>query len=267
MEDMRPQTPSTVVITGVTRGLGRAMVEEFARLGHIVLGCARTESEIRKLKGAHPTQDFQVVNVASEPHVKIWAERLVKKYGAPDFILNNAAILNSKVPLWQVDSREFSEEVDVNLKGVVNVIRHFVPSMAARRRGVIVNFISRWGTKFEPHMGPYCATKAAVVVLTRVLSEELRPLGLSAVALNPGVVRTGMLRKYLDGGRGTDMSTYPTPVEWAKAAVPYVLRLCLNDSGKLRNVSWPLQGLPMPPLTKGKDGLPRYESRIRRSKQ
>jgi NAD(P)-dependent dehydrogenase (short-subunit alcohol dehydrogenase family) len=231
--------PSTIVITGVTRGLGRAMVEEFVRLGHTVFGCARTKNAIDELARTYPGHDFQAADVASDVQVKAWAERLLKKHGPPNFLLNNAAIINFRAPLWEVDSREFSEEVDINVKGVANVIRHFVPSMIARRTGVIVNFISRWGTRFEAQMAPYCATKWAVVALTRVVSEELKPQGISVVGLNPGIVRTGMLEKYLSASTGVGPSNYPTPAEWAAAAVPYILRLRLTDSGKLRSLPSP----------------------------
>jgi NAD(P)-dependent dehydrogenase (short-subunit alcohol dehydrogenase family) len=228
--------PPAIVITGVTRGLGRAMIEDFVRAGHKVLGCARTKPDIEDLARAYPGHDFQTVDVASDAQVKAWAGRLLLAYGPPDFLLNNAAIINSKASLWEVEDRDFSEEIDINIKGVVNVIRHFVPAMIGRRRGVIVNFSSRWGKSFEKQMAPYCASKWAVVALTLALAQELRPEGVAAVALNPGIVRTGMLRKYLNGRAGSDMSRYISAEEWAKVAVPFILNLNLKDTGKLRNV-------------------------------
>jgi NAD(P)-dependent dehydrogenase (short-subunit alcohol dehydrogenase family) len=230
---------STIVITGVTRGLGRAMVHEFVRLGHTVLGCARTKREIEELTLLYPGQDFQTVDVASDGQVSRWAERLIAKYGPPDFLLNNAAVINLKAALWAVNIQEFSDEIDINIKGTVNVIRHFVPSMISRTHGVIVNFTSRWGTKCEKYMAPYCATKWAVVALTRTLAEELKPEGVAVVGLNPGVVKTGMLERYLGSGTAVLMSSYPTSSEWARIAVPFILRLNLNDSGKMRKILVP----------------------------
>jgi NAD(P)-dependent dehydrogenase (short-subunit alcohol dehydrogenase family) len=212
------------------------MVDEFSRLGHTIFGCARTREQIEELRQMYPKQDFEVVDVASEAGIRAWSQRVLKEHGPPDFVLNNAAIINFKSPLWEVDSQEFSAVVDINIKGVASVIRHFVPSMMARRKGVIVNFISRWATRFEAQMAPYCATKWAVVALTRVLSQELKPQGISVVGLNPGIVRTGMLERYLAGTTGVDASNFPTPAEWAAAAVPYILRLRLTDSGKLRSL-------------------------------
>src|ERR1035438_5435332 len=200
--------PSRVLITGVTRGLGRAMVDEFVRLGHTVFGCARTKREIEELTHLHPTHDFQTVNVASHVEVNAWAKRLLKSHGPPDFVLNNAAVINLKQLLWRVTDRDFSDGIDINLKGAVNVIRYFVPSMITRKRGVIVNFTSRWGSTFEAHMAPYCATKWAVVVLTRVLAQELRAQGIAVVGLNPGIVKTELLQGYLGQTKTTDMARY-----------------------------------------------------------
>jgi NAD(P)-dependent dehydrogenase (short-subunit alcohol dehydrogenase family) len=228
--------PSTVIITGATRGLGRAMVDEFVQLGHTVLGCARTPDQITQLKTTYPKHDFRTVDVTLDAEVKAWIELLVKQYGPPDFVLNNAAVLNSLAPLWEVADEEFSSVIDTNIKGVVNVIRHLVPPMISRKRGIMVNLVSRWGRDFEALMAPYCATKWAVVALTRVLAEELKSKNVSVVGLNPGTVDTGMLRKYLGGIEAADTSTYPTPAEWAKVAVPFVLRLSINDTGTVRNV-------------------------------
>jgi NAD(P)-dependent dehydrogenase (short-subunit alcohol dehydrogenase family) len=229
--------PSTVVITGVTRGLGRAMVDEFVRLGHTVIGCARTKNQIDKLARTYPRHDFQTVDVASHEQVQAWAEHLLTKHGPPDFLINNAAVVNRKAFLWEVEFRDFSEEIDINIKGVVNVVRSFVPAMIRGRHGVIVNFSSRWGKTFEKKMGPYCATKWAVVALTRVLAEELKPEGVAVVAFNPGIVKTNMFRLYLRDSPAVDTSCFPSPCDWAKIAVPFLLQLHLKDTGKVLAVS------------------------------
>src|SRR6185503_4306966 len=127
--------------------------------------------------------DFQAVNVAHDAEVKSWANRLLNTYGPPHLLLNNAAIINRNAALWRVGAQEFSDLVDVNIKGVANVIRHFAPAMTAARRGVIVNFSSGWGRSTDADVAPYCATKWAVEGLTQSLAQELPP-GLAAVALN-----------------------------------------------------------------------------------
>jgi len=218
----------TILISGVTRGLGRAMAEEFIRLGHTVLGCGRSPDGIARLKNEYgPPHDFAVVDVAADEQVKAWAERVLKSYGAPDLVLNNAALINRNAPLWEVPAREFSDVVDVNIKGVANVIRHFVPAMVRRRSGVVVNFSSGWGRSTDAEVAPYCATKWAIEGLTRALAQELPP-GVAAVPLNPGIIDTDMLRSSF-GGSASD---YPTPQAWAKSAVPFLLKLGPSENGQ-----------------------------------
>lgn len=153
----------TILITGVSRGLGRAMTEEFIRLGHIVLGCGRSEKEIAQLRKQFPApNDFAVVDVADDVQVAAWAKRVLKSHGPPDLLLNNAALINRNARLWEVPAKEFSDVIDVNIKGVANVIRHFVPAMIKQGRGVIVNFSSGWGRSTDAEVAPYCATKWAI---------------------------------------------------------------------------------------------------------
>src|ERR1044071_1238917 len=117
-----------ILITGVTRGLGRAMAEEFIRLGHTVAGCGRSKSAIAELSRKFPAPHcFTALNVASDTEVSAWAKAVLKDQGAPDLLLNNAAIINQNARLWQVTAPEFGEVIDVNIKGVASVIRHFVP--------------------------------------------------------------------------------------------------------------------------------------------
>ncbi len=117
--------------------------------------------------------------------------------------------------------------IDVNIKGVVNVIRHFLPAMIARGSGVIVNMSSGWGRSTAAEVAPYCASKWAIEGLTRALAQEL-PRGLAAVPLNPGIIDTEMLRSCFGGSA----SEYPGPEEWARAAIPFLLGLGPKDNGK-----------------------------------
>ena len=89
-----------ILITGVSRGLGRALTEEFIRLGHTVLGCGRSPDEITRLqKQFGLPHDFAVVDVASDGQVATWAKRILKSHGAPDLVLNNAGLINRNAPL------------------------------------------------------------------------------------------------------------------------------------------------------------------------
>ena len=217
-----------VVITGVSRGLGRAMAEEFIQRGYIVAGCSRSKSAIVDLARQFGTpHDFRVVDVASDKEVKSWAQALFRSHGPPDLLLNNAAVINRNAPLWKVAAREFDEVIDINIKGVANVIRHFVPAMVERKAGVIVNFSSGWGRATDAEVAPYCATKWAIEGLTQALAQEL-PSGMAAVPVNPGIINTAMLQSCFGGSA----SAYPTAEEWAKKAVPFLLQLGPRDNGQ-----------------------------------
>ena len=217
-----------VLITGVTRGLGRAMAEEFIRQGLEVLGCGRSQETVSQLRSSPGSpHDFAVVDVASEDEVMSWARRLLREFGPPDLLLNNAALINRNAPLWKVGAREFSEVIDVNIKGVANVIRHFLPAMVERQSGIVVNFSSGWGRSTAAEVAPYCATKWAIEGLTQALAQEL-PAGMAAIALNPGIINTEMLQSCF----GSSASAYPTARRWAKLAVPFILNLGPGDNGR-----------------------------------
>jgi len=223
----------TALITGATRGLGRAMTEEFIRLGHAVLGCGRSESELGKLRrGFGQGHEFDRVDVASDDQVQAWAKRLLKSRGAPDLVLNNAAVINRNAPLWKVSAEEFGLVIDVNIKGVANVIRHFVPMMIERGSGVVVNFSSGWGRSTDAEVAPYCAAKWAIEGLTRALAQEL-PANVAAIALNPGIINTDMLQSCFGGSA----SAYPSAEQWARKAAPFLLALGPRHNGQSLTVT------------------------------
>jgi NAD(P)-dependent dehydrogenase (short-subunit alcohol dehydrogenase family) len=221
-----------IVITGATRGLGRALTAKLADMGHTVIGCGRSRNQIEDLRRELGTpHDFCVVDVASDRVVGKWAKRVLEEYGAPDLLLNNAGLMNRAALLWELSAEEFDPVIDVNVKGVTNVIRHFVPAMIGRRTGVIVNLSSGWGRSTSPEVAPYCATKWAIEGLTRALAQEL-PRGLAAIPLNPGIIDTDMLRSCW----GENAGSYPSASRWAEKAAPFILKLGPKDNGKALTV-------------------------------
>ncbi len=216
-----------IVITGVSRGLGLAMTEKFIELGHTVLGCARSSEAVEKLNQKYSApHHFSCVDVANDAQVKVWATEILAKKETPDLLINNAALVNNPAPLWNVSNEEFSQLIDVNIKGTANVIRHFVPAMIARESGIIVNFSSGWGRSTSPEVAPYCASKWAIEGLTRSLAQEL-PRCMAAIPLNPGIIHTDML----DICFGEDAVNYTSVKAWVQKAVPFLLKLKPSDNG------------------------------------
>lgn len=217
----------TIVVTGATRGCGRALVDYFAGAGHTVLGCGRNAEAVAALNKAHPEpHDFMRVDIRDEAAVSLWAKHVLENYGPPDLLVNNAAVINPPHPLWEIPGPDFDVLMDTNVNGTARVLRHFLPAMVARKKGVIVNFSSGWGRSTSPEVAPYCASKWAIEGLTRSLAQELPP-GMAAVALNPGIIDTEMLRASF----GESAAQYPAPEVWARSAGPYLLKLGPGDNG------------------------------------
>lgn len=223
--------PRRIVLTGASRGLGRAMVEGFIAAGHTVFGCARSQKGLEELAARFgPPHQFAAVDVACDADVAAWASRVVE-HGPPDLVINNAAVINRNARLWEVSASEFARVMRVNVEGVANVLRHFLPAMVARRQGVVVNFSSYWGRSGAAEVAPYCASKWAIEGLTAALAEELPP-GMAAVALNPGVIHTEMLESCF----GPAARQYLAPHQWAQAAVPFILSLGPQHNGQALTV-------------------------------
>jgi NAD(P)-dependent dehydrogenase (short-subunit alcohol dehydrogenase family) len=224
--------PKTIILTGCTRGCGRALVDRFIEAGHTVVGCGRNESEIDKLRDIYPAPHrFDAIDVTDDRAVKDWAKSVLENVGTPDLLINNAAVINRSANLWELSADEFDQVVDINIKGVVNTIRHFTPAMIEQCSGVIVNFSSGWGRSTSPKVAPYCATKFAVEGLSKALAQEL-PDGMACVPLSPGVINTEMLQSC-----SPDVApNAPTPEEWSHSAAKFIMNISANDNGKSLSV-------------------------------
>jgi NAD(P)-dependent dehydrogenase (short-subunit alcohol dehydrogenase family) len=221
----------SIVLTGCTRGLGRAMTRYFADRGFAVHGCGTSEGALEELRAAFPDpHTFSRVDLSDDVAVGTWAAGVLK-HGEPRLLLNNAARIARNAPLWELTSEEIDAVVRVNINGTINTIRHFLPAMIQRGSGVVVNFSSGWGRSTSPEVAIYCASKFAIEGLTASLAQEL-PKGLAAVALNPGVINTDMLASCF-GGAADD---YPNPDEWVESAGQFLLGLGARDNGSSLSV-------------------------------
>jgi len=228
----------SVVVTGVTAGLGRALALEMLARGHRVFGCGRRAERLAELeqeaKAAALPGSFtvSVVDVAKAADVERWASEVLGLAGSsPDLLVNNAGVsfeaggVNShNVPFWEVPLESFDVTIDVNVKGVANVMRAFLPGMVAQARGVIVNLSSGLGRSSNPLLAAYCASKFAVEGLTKSVAMAL-PQGMAAVPLAPGIVLSEM-----------QSGDYPTADTWARDAAPFILAFNGSHNGKSLSV-------------------------------
>jgi NAD(P)-dependent dehydrogenase (short-subunit alcohol dehydrogenase family) len=181
------------VVTGASRGIGRAIATALANAGAVVAGCAR-----------HASPGVASCDVRVADEVARFAEDVQQRLGPPDILVNNAGTV-ARARVDELSVEDWDDVVDANLKGTFLVTRAFLPLMRARRSGRIINIASIAGRQGTAELGAYCAAKHGVVGLTRALAAELREDGIVANAVCPGSVDTDMLRVGRPGAKA-DMS-------------------------------------------------------------
>ncbi|KAH7426614.1 hypothetical protein KP509_10G008800 [Ceratopteris richardii] len=169
------------------------------------------------------------VDVSSDSSVKEFAHAVMETKGAPSIVINFAGIINRNGKIWELSAAEFVAVMDINVKGVANMMRHFLPLMM--KQGLFINITSGWGRTGAADVAPYCASKWAIEGLTQAVAKEV-PQGVAVVALNPGVVNTDMLMSCF----GPQAALYMSPDAWAPLAADAILNLSVNDNGASLNV-------------------------------
>jgi len=176
-----------VMITGCSSGIGRALVREFARQGHRVLATARSPESIEDLNGETiRTAQLDVTDPAS---IERAVDGALDLFGRIDIVVNNAGY-GLIGPVAELDLDELRTQLETNVVGVVAVIRAVVPQMVERRSGRIVNIGSVSGVTATPFSGAYCASKAAVHLISDSLRMELAPFGIRVITVQPGAVES-----------------------------------------------------------------------------
>jgi NAD(P)-dependent dehydrogenase (short-subunit alcohol dehydrogenase family) len=234
--------PIVTVLTGCTRGLGRALTQFLIDNGATVAGCGRNAAALEQMRAEFgPAHDFSPVDIGDDRAVAAWARRVVERFGAPRLLINNAAVIAPNSPIWKVSAEDADAVLGVNIAGTINTLRHFVPAMISQKaHHVIINLSSGWGRSTSPNVGIYCASKWAIEGLTQSLAQDLAHTNIHAYALNPGVINTEMLQECF----GSSASGYPTPAQWVRQAGPFILRL-LDSKQQPRACSINVSGIPL----------------------
>ncbi len=182
-----------VLITGSAIGIGRACAQAFAKGGYHVVVTDVLEREGRALAAELPSAEFQTLDVRSTAQADAVVAAVERQHGGLDCIVANAGIAH-KVPLAQLSDEKWDQTFDIDLKGMLRVIRPALPGMTRRKSGTIVCVSSLMGTHYgwDEHVH-YSAAKAGVVGLVRGLAVELAREGIRVNGVAPGYVRTAQL--------------------------------------------------------------------------
>ncbi|MEO0452570.1 MAG: SDR family oxidoreductase [Verrucomicrobiota bacterium] len=221
----------TICITGANRGIGLDLVKAFLKHGHRVIAGAR---DLENAAGLHTLRDefsdFLIpcrMNLNDHDSVQTTFSELAEAVSGIDLLINNAAILpeEGNESFMDLDLKWFGQAFDTNVMGTAAVTRSALPLLKKANHPCIVNISSEAGL-ITPKSGYsyYCygPSKAALNMLTRTLAEELRPEGISVVAISPGWVQTEM------GGPHAQITTE----ESAQALYETTIGLSLEESGK-----------------------------------
>jgi NAD(P)-dependent dehydrogenase (short-subunit alcohol dehydrogenase family) len=193
------------VVTGASRGIGRAIAAALVREGAEVAGCARSGPFGA---GAGFLGDVQQArrsflapcDVRQADAVAQFRDQVLAQLGAPHILVNNAGIV-VREPLVSLSEADWNDVLGSNLTGTFLVTRAFLPGMLARGgKASIINMASIAGRQGTALLSAYCAAKHGVVGMTRSLAEELRPTGIRVNAICPGSVDTDMLKIGMPGG-------------------------------------------------------------------
>jgi len=194
---MKLDSSKVAIITGVTRGIGRALLDALVQRGVRVVACARDEKRIADLAASARFLGKDAIFVEGDVRETQTAATLVaqaeENFGGVDLVVNNAGLINGPGNVEDLSTEQWRDVLDVNLMGAVFLCRAAVPSLRARGGGVILNMSSYWGHVGEAAFGPYCASKFAVEGLSQTLAAETKRDNIIVVAVRPGMVVTDML--------------------------------------------------------------------------
>ena len=192
----------TAVVTGASRGIGRAIAVRLAQQGaNIVVNYVSSNQEADKLVNELQTQGTKALAVQADVSDFSQAENLIKRtkeeFGSVDILVNNAGITRDGL-VMRMSEGDFDRVIEVNLKGVFNCIRHTVPLMVKQRGGRIINITSVVGLMGNPGQANYSAAKAGIIGMTKSLAKEIGSRGITVNAIAPGFIETDMTAEISD---------------------------------------------------------------------
>ncbi|MBK7948833.1 MAG: glucose 1-dehydrogenase [Deltaproteobacteria bacterium] len=218
------------LVTGATRGIGAAIARELAFAGARVVLTGRDDARAANAAAALSAEGVHAIGMGYDARLPGEAERLADRVqtelGRLDVLVNNAAVLRPHV-IAKLKEEEFDELFQVNVKSALFLTKALRPLLEASAHGVVLNITAAGAQAPMAGIGAYCASKAALVNLTRTLAKEWTPLGIRVNALTPGSTATDMIlpvdpekraRFVAEMASQNPMNRIAEPVEIARAA-------------------------------------------------
>lgn len=215
----------TAVVTGASRGLGRAIGIELARRGLNVMLAARAENELRQTtenlhREGFTNVAFATVDLRSLESINSLFQNVRTRFGAVDVLINNAGVGTYK-PFIETSDQEIIDTAGINLTGLMLCTRQVIPEMISQKRGLIVNIASDLSRRPLPNMAPYVATKFGVLGFASSLLREVKQHGIKVCTIMPGIIDTN----FNNSREGTREETWALPVTTVAQTVAGLLDL------------------------------------------
>ncbi|SHF35321.1 3-oxoacyl-[acyl-carrier-protein] reductase [Caloramator proteoclasticus] len=190
------------IVTGASRGIGRAISIEFAKMGiNLVLNYRKSEDDVKETVEEAKKYGVEVLTVKGDVSdfngAKSIVDEAINKFGKVDILVNNAGITKDTLIL-RMKEEDFDSVIDVNLKGTFNMIKHASPYIMKSEAGRIVNISSVIGLIGNVGQANYAASKSGVIGLTKSVAKELAPRGVTVNAVAPGYIDTDMTKVLSD---------------------------------------------------------------------
>ncbi len=217
------------IITGASKGIGAATAKRMGELGIKVVLTARSENTITELadeiNSAGGTAIAIACDVADYNQVNSAVAQTIMKFGKIDIVVNNAGLIDPIGRITDIAPSDWGKVIDVNVKGIYNMLHATLPGMEARGEGVIINISSGAAYGAMEGWSHYCSSKAAALMLTKATHKEYADKGIRAVGLSPGTVATDMQVNIKASGinpvSNLEVSDH-IPPEWVAQAISWL---------------------------------------------
>ncbi|GAB4230572.1 MAG: SDR family NAD(P)-dependent oxidoreductase [Methyloligellaceae bacterium] len=230
MPQTRQLESRIALVTGASRGIGRAVALRYAEEGAHVIALARTtgaleelDDEIRERGG---TATLVRLNLAHGDKVDALGPTIFERWGKLDILVGNAGILGPLSPLGHVLERDWQQVLDINLTANWRLIRSLDPLLRKSDAGRAIFVTSGAATRCRAYWGPYSVSKAGLEALVKTYAAESESTPVRANMINPGPVATAMRRKAMPG---EDPKTLPSPAELGDLFVELALPSCTKN--------------------------------------
>lgn len=210
----------SALVTGGSRGLGKAMARGFAECGARVMICSRNEEELQSAvleisDGLDVEVGYVVTDMSKRDEVDALAVAALEAFGTVDILVNNAGV-NTPQPIDEVTDEAWDRVLEINLTAIMRLTRALVPAMKAQRWGRVIHISSVLGVGSKPGRNAYSATKAALMGLAKASALDLGPFGVTVNCIGPGPFLTDMPMSLLSEAEKEEFSNVTALKRWGQ---------------------------------------------------